>query len=67
MPWEMRTVEEQREHFVELASRGGKSMSALCREFGVSRKTGYKWVKRAAEGQRLCDMGEAGGRRTTPL
>ena len=56
MSWEMRTVEEQREHFVELASRGGKSMSALCREFGVSRKTGYKWVKRAAEGQRLCDQ-----------
>lgn len=56
MPWEMRTVEAQRERFVELVSLGKQSISALCREFGISRKTGYKWLKRAAEGQRLCDQ-----------
>lgn len=56
MPWELRTVEKQREEFVELASREHANISALCREFGISRKTGYKWLKRAAEGQRLCDQ-----------
>lgn len=56
MPWEMKTVEEQREQFVELVSLGKQSISALCREFGISRKTGYKWLKRAEEGQRLCDQ-----------
>ena len=56
MPWEMRTVEKQREAFVEAVSSGKKSIAAVCREFGISRKTGYKWIKRAAEGQRLCDQ-----------
>ncbi len=31
--------------FVERAEKG-ESISALCREFGVSRPTGHKWVKR---------------------
>jgi putative transposase len=29
--------------------RGDKTMSQLCREFGVARKTGYKWVERFFE------------------
>jgi transposase-like protein len=35
-----------RREFVELASVEGANISALCRRFGVSRKTGYKWLKR---------------------
>ncbi len=31
-------------------------MSALCREYGISRKTGYKWMKRHSLGQQLCDQ-----------
>ena len=45
----MRTVEKQREAFVEAVSSGKKRIAAVCREFGISRKTGYKWIKRAAE------------------
>ena len=56
MPWEMRTVEKQREAFVEAVSSGKKSIAAVLREFGISRKTGYQWLKRAAEGQTLCDQ-----------
>ena len=56
MPWETRTVMEEREAFVLAAERGEKSISALCREFGISRKTGYKWLNRAKEGQQLCDQ-----------
>ena len=32
--------------FVERATRAGANMSALCREYGISRETGHKWVKR---------------------
>ena len=55
MPWETKTVMEQREKFVELAISKTKTISALCREYGISRKTGYKWIKRAQLGQRLAD------------
>ena len=37
--------------FVEKVSRPGASMAELCREYGISRETGYKWLKRfKAEG-----------------
>lgn len=47
---------EQREEFVERAKSGQQTMAALCREYGISRKTGYKWLNRAELGQRLCDQ-----------
>jgi transposase InsO family protein len=37
---------EIREQFVLRASGRGVVFAELCREFGVSRKTGYKWQKR---------------------
>ena len=54
MPWEERTVTEQREEFVKRA-KGCRNFSALCREYGISRKTGYKWVERAAKKEPLLD------------
>ena len=56
MPWEADTVMKQRERFVEAARRHEKPISALCQEYGISRKTGYKWLNRASEGQQLCDQ-----------
>jgi len=32
--------------FVEKASRPGSQLSELCREYGISRECGYKWLKR---------------------
>jgi transposase-like protein len=46
MPWSECDRMSLREEFVMLASREGTEMSELCRRFGVSRKTGYKWRKR---------------------
>lgn len=54
MPWESKTVEEIRKEFAE-AAKGNKNFSALCREFGITRKTGYKWVERYAENAGLSD------------
>jgi len=39
-------VREQRVSFVVTASRGEKSFSALCQEYGITRPTGYLWLGR---------------------
>lgn len=56
MSWETKTVMEQRKQFVEEAAADRESISSLCRKYGISRKTGYKWIKREAEGLQLCDQ-----------
>lgn len=55
MPWESRTVEEQRKEFAE-AAEDCRNFSALCREFKITRKTGYKWVERYRQGKSLSDQ-----------
>lgn len=39
----------QREEFVRLAQCKALALAELCRRFGISRKTGYKWLKRAED------------------
>lgn len=46
MPWKARTTMSQRSEFVEQAEQEGANISRLCAEYGISRKTGYKWLKR---------------------
>ena len=54
MPWECRTVEDQRREFAQAAMQCS-NFSALCREFGIDRHTGYKWKERYAQQQSLAD------------
>lgn len=54
MPWESKTVEKLREEFV-LAAQTTNNISALCKEFGISRTTGYKWRNIYNEGLPLTD------------
>ena len=58
MPWRSKTVEDQRKEFV-IAAQNCNNISALCRELGISRKTGYKWLKRYENGQLLGDRSRA--------
>ena len=52
MPWKEVSTVDLREEFVVLARREGCNMRALCRRFGVSPTTGYKWLQRhGAEGR----------------
>lgn len=51
MPWKVATLMSAREEFVALAASGTVNMSALCRRFGISRKTGYKWAGRYEPGE----------------
>ena len=48
MPWKECSAVSCREEFVGLARGERAKMSELCRRFGVSRKTGYKWLRRHA-------------------
>jgi transposase InsO family protein len=45
---------KERVQFISDWETGDLSMAALCREYGVSRQTGYKWVKRYQEME--CDI-----------
>jgi len=46
MPWKEHGVMEERFRFVEEWNSGDWSMAELCRFYGVTRATGYKWVGR---------------------
>ena len=46
MTWDTKNIVARRGEFVRLAAAGGVSVSELCRRFGISRKTGYKWMGR---------------------
>ena len=61
MPWTETEPMKERMRFIVDWERGLLSVKALCRRYGVSRKTGYKWIERfAAEGvDGLCDRGRA--------
>ena len=59
MSWTERTVETVREEFVKRVLAREKSKSALCREYGISRPTGDKWIKRYLEGKSMSDQSRA--------
>ena len=46
MPWKEATTTSLRREFVTLALQPEANISALCRRYGISRKTGYKWINR---------------------
>lgn len=48
MPWREVTRMSLREEFVKLASAQGVNRRELCRRFGISAKSGYKWLARWA-------------------
>jgi transposase InsO family protein/transposase-like protein len=50
MPFKTKTVRMQRIEFVSLALKPASNISLLCKRFGITRKTGYKWLKRYQAG-----------------
>jgi len=47
--WKDQRAMSQKIEFVQRASAAGANVSALCREFGISRQTGHKWLRRFRE------------------
>jgi transposase InsO family protein len=58
MPWKETSPMEERVRFVVLAAQGLHPFSALCADFGISRQTGYKWIKRYQESGHLQGLHE---------
>jgi transposase InsO family protein len=50
MAWKQMEVRQQRVEFVVRALRNAEPLAELCREFGISRPTGYLWMGRYREG-----------------
>lgn len=51
MPWREVSVMDERVQFLADYLRDAASVSVLCERYGISRKTGHKWIKRyLAEG-----------------
>jgi putative transposase len=46
MPWSESSVVDERLRFVSARLSHDASMTELCERFGISRKTGYKWLER---------------------
>src|SRR5215468_4122446 len=46
MPWQEVTVVSLRAEFVALAQQEDANVRALCRRFGISPPTAYKWLRR---------------------
>ena len=52
MPWMETSPMEQRERFIHDYQEALYTMVELCARYGISRKTGYKWLERFAEAGR---------------
>lgn len=49
MPWTETCAMDERVRFVVEHGQDELSMTQLCAKYGISRKTGYKWLRRAIE------------------
>ncbi|EHJ46064.1 Integrase catalytic region [Solidesulfovibrio carbinoliphilus subsp. oakridgensis] len=53
MPWKKVNPMEERARFIVELSQRRESFAALCRKYGISRETGYKWLRRYQAGEGL--------------
>ena len=57
MSWNAsKPIEEVRLELLQRMRMPGSNVAALCKEFGVSRKTAYKWKRRCEAGAELSDL-----------
>ena len=59
MPWKEQTMKQLREEFVKRVLKKERSKLALCREYGISRPTGDKWICRFLCGESMEDRSKA--------
>lgn len=59
MPWSNIKMSDQRKIFFEEYLKGEQCIAELCRQFGISRPTGYKWIERGESGLSFDDQSKA--------
>lgn len=67
MSWREVTTVALRLEFVKFAQQEGCNFSQLCKRFSVSRKTGYKWLKRYLEAGQAALVDQSRRPRSSPL
>ena len=65
MPWLETSSMEEREQFITDERRGLYTRTELCARYGISRKTGYKWLDTATTPRDGAGCGTEAMRRTT--
>jgi len=55
MPWKVSDTMSLRSELVKLMQQEGANVSELCRRFGVSRASAYKWLRREKAGEGVED------------
>ena len=50
MPWSQLSPMDQKTQFIADYLRRSLSVTELCEHYGISRKTGYKWIERYERG-----------------
>jgi transposase InsO family protein len=58
MPWKVCSSMSERAEFVQLASQEGANVAELCRRYGISRKTGYKWLSRSGGAEGVAELAD---------
>jgi len=67
MIWRETCAVDERMRFVMTVEKQQESFAAVCRQFGVSRRVGYKWLARYQEAG-VEGLGDRRGRRCiTPM
>ena len=64
MPWKETSVMEQRIEFLVRLKQKEAPLAQLCREYGISRETGYTWWRRLEEGGSFTELRERSRRPT---
>jgi transposase len=49
MPWKASRVVDERVKFIAEVLKGERTITDLCQLYGISRKTGHKWIERYEE------------------
>lgn len=67
MPWKARDTMSLRKEFVTLVAREEAHVAELCRRFGISRQSGYKWLERFQQGGVAALMDQSRRPRHSPM
>jgi len=58
MPWKELQIANERDRFVIRADAGIECFTTLCKSFGISRVTGYRWLNRYRRMGNVRELGE---------